>query len=240
MPDIKLRDGSVTKDPRLTRMPWHDPKSLLYGITSIFKAKRELKTKTWRLTEWFDQGREGACTGFAVGHELAAYPVAVKDLDNKFCREQLYWEAQKIDPFPGGAYPGAEKFMEGSTVLAAVKVAKRLGYIEEYRWAFSVHDLALAIGHVGPAVLGVPWYDGMFSPASCGLLHPIGEKVGGHAILCRGFNARNRTFLVHNSWGKGWGNKGTARISWEDMKYLLRGTGDACIPMKRAYGPSEG
>jgi hypothetical protein len=217
-------------------MPWHDARSLSFGIKTLFRPKMQLKTKTWRLTEHLDQGSEGACTGFAVAHELAAYPVRVEGINDIFAREKIYWEAQKIDPFRGGAYPGAKKFQEGSTVLAAVKIAKRLGFIEKYRWAFSVHDLAMSIGHFGPAILGVNWYEGMFKPASCGMLHPIGEKVGGHALLCRGYNARNKTFLIHNSWGKRWGDNGTARINWKDMQYLLRHSGDACIPMKRGYG----
>jgi hypothetical protein len=229
----KLRDGSTTKDSRLTRMPWQDPESLAWGVANLV-ARRKLVSKTWRCPDYFDQGREGACTGFAVGHELAAYPVRVKGLDDKFCKEQLYWEAQKIDPFDGGSYPGAEPTMQGSTVLAAMKVAKRLGYIDEYRWAFNVRDLALSIGHLGPAVLGVRWYEGMFRPAACGALHPTGEITGGHAILCRGFNAKRKTFLLHNSWGRGWGKKGTALVHWDDMKVLLGKDGDACIPLKRS------
>jgi C1A family cysteine protease len=54
-----------------------------------------------------------------------------------------------------------------------------------------------------------------------------------HAILCRGFNAKKKTFLVHNSWGPKWGKNGTALIHWDDMQTLLAKTGDACIPMKR-------
>ena len=73
-----------------------------------------------------DQGQEGACTGFAVAHELIAQPSVVrKGINAKFAREKLYWEAQKIDPFPGGDYPGAEPNMEGSTVLSAIAPPQR-------------------------------------------------------------------------------------------------------------------
>lgn len=229
----KLRDGSESADPRLTRMPWQDPKSLLYGIKAVFTSRTQLKTKTWRLRHWFDQGSEGACTGFGTGHFLAAQPNKVRKLDNEFCRE-IYFEAQRLDPFPGGAYEGADPFMEGSTVLAAVKAAKARGLIDEYRWAFSTKDLALAISNIGPAILGVPWYEGMFRPAACGALHPTGEKRGGHAIACIGFNKSKNAFLLHNSWGKGWGDNGRAWVHWEDMQTLLSKTGDACIPTKVA------
>jgi hypothetical protein len=228
----KLRDGSESQDPRLTRMPWQDPKSLAYGIASIFTPKTQLKTKTWRLRHWFDQGAEGACTGFATGHYGASQPNKVRGITDDYCRKELYWAAQKRDPFPGGSYPGADPYMEGSTVLAAVKVAKDKGWIEGYRWAFNTKDLALAIGNVGPAILGVPWYEGMFRPSACGHLHPTGEKKGGHAIACVGFNKSKNAFLVHNSWGKKWGDDGRAWIHWDDMKFLLAKSGDACIPVK--------
>jgi hypothetical protein len=234
--DTPLRDGTISKDPRLTRIPWHDPKSLVYGIAAVLDPSATLVSKTWRCTEVLDQGNEGACTGFAVAHELIAQPVAVPGIDDKFAREKLYWEAQKLDPFPGGDYPGASPNAEGSTVLAAMKVAKNLGYIEEYRWALNVEDLALAIGQIGPAVLGIPWYEGMYTPHACGFLHPTGASVGGHAILCRGFNAKTRAFLVHNSWGRSWGEAGTALIHWNDMQTLLASTGDAAIPLKRRLG----
>jgi hypothetical protein len=214
-------------------MVWQDPKSLAYGITSVFTSRTQLKTKTWRLRHWFDQGAEGACTGFATGHWAAGQPNKVRKITDETCRE-LYLRAQRLDPFPGGSYPGADPYMEGSTVLAAVKAAKERGWVKEYRWAFSVKDLALAICNVGPAILGVPWYEGMYKPAACGHLHPTGERVGGHAIACIGFNKPKNAFLVHNSWGPKWGEKGRAWVHWDDMKTLLKGSGDACIPTKVA------
>jgi hypothetical protein len=181
-----------------------------------------------------DQGREGACTGFAVAHELIAQPSVVRrGIDAHFAKTKIYWEAQKIDRFKGGSYPGADPYMEGSSVLAAMKIAKRLGYISEYRWAFGIEDVKKAISEIGPVVLGIPWYEGMFEPASCGKLHPIGEKVGAHAILARGIHVPGRKILLHNSWGSDWGDNGCAWISWDDLAYCLRRGGEACIPTKR-------
>jgi hypothetical protein len=61
-----------------------------------------------------DQGKEGACVGFAWSHELAAYPVRV-EVDDEFARSKIYAEAQKIDEWPGEAY-------HGTSVLAGAKV----------------------------------------------------------------------------------------------------------------------
>jgi hypothetical protein len=212
-----LRDGTETADPRLTRIPWFDPKSWEYKVRDLLTADEPLRSRHWRCGTYLNQGNEGACTGFAVAHELLARPVEVK-VDATFARESLYWEAQKIDPFPGGAYPGAEPFMEGSTVLAAMKVAKK--------------------SQLGPVVIGVPWYEGMFQPAACGCVHPTGDKTGGHAVCLKGIKVRRKTVVLHNSWGKGWGKHGTAELHWDDLAWLLKRGGEACIPIKRSAQPA--
>lgn len=169
-------------------------------------------------------------------HELVARPCEVKHLSEDFARTKVYWAAQQIDPWPGGSYPGANPQYEGTSVLAGAKILKKLGYIESYRWAFGLNDLVLAVGYCGPAVLGLPWYDGMFEPYSCGHLHVGGQMAGGHAILCNGVDVKNQTFTLHNSWGSSWGNGGDALISWEEMDRLLHEEGEAVIPMGRKKG----
>lgn len=109
-----------------------------------------------------------------------------------------------------------------------------MGYIAEYRWAFGLEDLVLAVGTVGPAVLGINWYEGMYDVHPCGFLHVTGEIAGGHAILCKGVNIKERYFLMHNSWGTGWGLGGNGKISWDEMERLLHEQGEAVIPMTRA------
>lgn len=230
----KLRDGSVVSDPRLACLPFLDPRSLAYKIRDLFTPNRKLKGKTWRCMRFLNQGREGACVGFAWAHELVAQPSVVrKGVNDEYAREKIYWEAQKIDKWRGGAYPGAAPFLEGSSVLAGAKVLQKLGFIEEYRWAFGIEDLKGAVDEIGPAVLGIPWYQGMAKPNLAGFLRPTGDKVGNHAILCRGVSLRKKAFLLHNSWGKKWGDNATAWVSFDDMATLLSRGGEACIPTKR-------
>jgi C1A family cysteine protease len=172
--------------------------------------------------------------GFSCAHELIAKPKPVKGITAKFAREQVYWEAQKLDDWEGGSYPGASPKYEGTSTLCGVKALQKLGYIKEYRWSFSLEDLILAVGHIGPAILGLNWYEGMFEPHSCGYLHVTGKLSGGHAILCRGVNVKEGYFLLHNSWGKDWGDNGTAKVSFEEMRRLLKEEGEAVVPLVRS------
>lgn len=228
----KLRDGSETLDLRLARLKLFDERSRKFTVRAATKGKKP-RSFTWRCDAWLDQGQEGACVGFSLAHELVARPAVVKGINAKFAVEKIYWEAQRNDPWEGGSYPGAKPRYEGTAVLEGIKAVQKLGYIEEYRWAFGLQDLILAVGHLGPAVLGVPWYEGMFAPAPCQHIHVHGAVVGGHAILCNGVNVKKRTFTLHNSWGKSWGTQGEAQISWDEMDRLLHEEGEAVIPLKR-------
>jgi hypothetical protein len=233
---VKLRDGSEVADARLARIVQFDERSRNFPIREVVSSTKKPRSYTWRCDAYLDQGSEGACVGFSMTHELVARPAVYRDLDSTFARKQVYWEAQKIDPWEGGSYPGASPVYEGTSVLAGVKVLKNLGYIEQYRWAFGLDDLVMAVGYCGPAVLGVAWYEGMFDPWSCGHLHVQGQVAGGHAILCKGVDVKDRTFTLHNSWGRSWGNGGDAKISWSEMERLLHEQGEAVIPMGRRRG----
>jgi len=229
----KLRDGSEVADPRLARIPFFDVRSLGYAIADLFDKDEPLRSYTWKCRQVLNQGSEGACVGFSMAHELIAQPKVIEGIDDTFALERIYWEAQKIDKWDGGAYPGAEPKMDGSSVLAGIKVLKALGYIDEYRWAFSIHDLAMAVGHMGPAILGIPWYEGMFDVWPCRHIHVDGQVAGGHAILCNGVNVKRKTFRLHNSWGSAWGNGGDCLVSWDEMDRLLHEQGEAVIPLSR-------
>jgi hypothetical protein len=225
------------------------------------------KTRKWRVArskEWdikapfvIDQGAEGACVGFAVTNELQAPPAkstfGSKFDTERFAKEKIYWEAQKIDPWPGGSYPGSEFFYEGTSLLAGIKVAKNLGFFEEYRWSFSIEDLVLGLSWLGPAVLGLDWYSGMNQPDRDGFIYVSGWKQGGHAILAKGVKIHwkpkplssvwHRTFkdvdldksflILRNSWGETWGDKGNCYFPLSHAQWLLSQQGEAAFFVNR-------
>ena len=234
---IELRDGSHTTDPRLGRLPRWDVKNEEYPIRTLLR-QMEVKVPrsyTWRVPIALDQGNEGACVGFAWTHELAARPAMVTGLDATFAREQVYWEAQRIDPWEGGSYPGASPNYEGTDVLSGAKVLHKAGYFLEYRWAMNLTDLLLAVGYRGPVVLGVNWYEGMFDTDSTGFIHASGYLAGGHAILAYGVSVPGKYIKLWNSWGPSWGEAGSCKISFDDAERLLGEFGEACIPVSRQW-----
>ena len=233
---ITLKDGSETDDIRLDRVQSFDDRSRKYPVRVLVGLKK-LRSYTWRCHAHLDQGAEGACVGFGVSHELAARPSEVPGLTNQFARESIYWEAQKIDDWPGGSYPDAVPTYEGTSVLAGVKIARDLGYFELFYWGFSLNDLALGVGYRGPAVMGLPWMEGMFNTDAAGYIHATGKVAGGHCILCRSVNVRGQYFILRNSWGQAWGMDGDCKISFADMEKLLANGGESVFFTHRHTEP---
>lgn len=230
--DKILKDGTVTHDPRLDRLVQFDERSRAYPIRELL-AVDEPRSYTWRLPVYLDQRNEGACVGFSWSHELAARPVEVQGITDQTART-VYFEAQKIDEWPGGAYDGASPFYEGTSVLAGAKVVQAQGLIKEYRWAFSLNDALVAISRKGPGILGCWWFEGMMNPDAKGFIRPTGRALGGHAIVVRGVSVKNRTVRLSNSWGQGWGLNGDCFMTWEDFETVLMNQGEFCVPVVRA------
>ncbi len=243
----RLRDGSGTHDRRLGRVKEFDDRSRFFAIRPHVENLTP-RSYSWSCPVVLDQGNVGSCVGNAAAHELTAVPKKVKNVDENLA-VQLYYEAQRLDSYPGGEYPGADPVNAGSSTLGGMKALQNLGYIKGYKWAFSVDDAILAIGHHGPVVIGINWYESMFEPNANGFLEVSGSVAGGHDIMVRGVKLyktvdkapmtlgnidRDRSYvLLHNSWGKSWGVNGEAKLSLHDFARLLSEEGDCAIPVGR-------
>lgn len=206
-----------------------DPRSRDYPIRLLLEDK-PLRGYTWGCPVHLDQRKEGACVGFAWTHELAARPKTHSLVTEELARS-VYREAQLLDPWPETPPE------EGTSTLAGAKASIARGHIGEYRWCFSVRDLALAIGYSGPVVLGLNWHSNMMQTDGSGYIHATGSIVGGHCILCNGYSVRYKRFRLVNSWGPNWGMGGDCFVSESDMTALLADDGEACIPVVRNLLP---
>lgn len=249
---IELRGGYETTDARLGRVPSFDDRSREYDIKDVLPAKAKVRGHTWPIGIHLDQGNSSACTGFSRAYDLAGQPSIVKDpdtgdpLDNTYA-QFLYREAQRHDEWAGTRY-------EGSSVLGALKACVALGFIGEYRWAFDIDDMILALSHVGPVVVGTVWYNSMFEPAENGLLEvdPKSDIAGGHAWCIRGVisddkykaellgKGQNRKgealFRMRNSWGESWGvNSGEAFLWAADYHEHLWEDGEQSVVTEAFY-----
>jgi hypothetical protein len=220
----------------------HDERSREYPVRALIASAATRRDRQWRPGPILDQGREGACVGFAWAAEAFATPISVDlarvarntpDTPTGFALF-LYGMAKYLDPWEGQDY-------SGTSVLAGAQSTQNMGLLREYRWAFGIDDVIDAVIHVGPVVVGIPWFHGMYE-APGGVLTRSGNFVGGHALLVTGYSRSSdrvpgkETLTVQNSWGSGWGNSGMAEITTEGMSSLLADRGEACVPIARSYG----
>lgn len=208
----------------------HDPRSRAFAAT----AELPVRTVRWgRSGESLNQQSVGACTAFAADGAANHAPLHATGT-RRYTNEdsfRLYDWVTHNDPYDGAwSYSGSGDSGTGqdtgSDGLSAAKGMVHFARAVSYTHAFGPDHLAAGLQY-GTFIIGIDWYDGMFYPASNGLVTISGSIAGGHEILVDGFNATTRRFRLNNSWGNGWGVYGRCYFEWDTMATLLGAGGDA-------------
>lgn len=211
--------------------PNHDPRSRGYAAVDVVDAP-PVHDVRWRPGPVLDQGREGACVGYACLGEVLAEPTPGKLASANAIR--WYRRAQRLDEWPGDGY-------EGTSVNAGMAVGREFGWWDGWRWAFGVDDMRSAI-QLGPLVLGIPWHARMYSTAADGVVRVGGQQVGGHCLLVVGwatdYAGQGPGFWWLNSWGSSYGINGAAFVPEGTMRGLIEGVGECAVPVGRGRGRS--
>ena len=197
----------------------------------------------------YDQGQLGSCTANAIGGALEFAQIKEKQA-NPFTPSRLfiYYNERVIehtvDSDSGaqirdgvksvhqlGAPPEADwpydinKFSQKPPEQAFTD-AKNYQAILYQRLTPTLGQLKGCLASGFPFVFGFTVYESFESQevATTGQvgMPQSGEKLlGGHAVLCVGYQDSSQTFIVRNSWGTGWGIKGYFTMPYP---YLLQDT----------------
>ena len=92
--------------------------------------------------------------------------------------------------------------------------------ITSYHRIVTLDDMRTCLADEFPFVFGFTVYEGFESEevARTGIVQipqPTERSLGGHAVLAVGYDDTQRRFIVRNSWGTGWGQKGYFTIPYE-------------------------
>lgn len=216
--------------PKLGRIPSpYDVRSEAFGLRRLLSDYQTLNwiTKTWDCPIQLNQLDQPSCVGNGHAHCLASMPV--EDLGvTEDVALQIYHTAQALDGIPGEH--------EGSTVLAGAKAVQQLWPTAygSYNWGYGINDTLSALSHIGPCVLGIDWYESMFTPDEQAVIRPTGSVAGGHCILAIGLDTTAKTVTLKNSWGSNWGINGCCYIGWDDLSKLLSENGECVVPLNRS------
>lgn len=180
----------------------------------------------WSNGWWGDQKNTPQCVAYSWLHWLEDGPITHSPRspgsDPIIIPAEVYTSAQKIDEWQGEDY-------DGTSVRAGAKVLQSLGLIGTYRWAWDLDTAVNALLQLGPIVVGTTWYEEMFFPNEKNIIKVGGTAVGGHAYVINGINIETRMVRIKNSWGRSWGNKGYAYMSFDDLGNLIDDYGEVCI-----------
>lgn len=223
----------VIPGKRLGRHVRHDSRNRLFPHQ---RKNRALTSQIWpRNIPILDQGELGSCTGneqvgaLGTGPLFAALPptYALASVLNEALAVKFYSAAEILD---GGK--GLPTEDEGSTGPSAAQVAKTMGYISGYTHGFSLADMLDALED-GPVGMGSNWYDSMDSPDSTGLvaISSNASVRGGHEYLARGKDVTKQIVVFDNSWGLGFGVKGSFSMGYGTIERLLSEQGDVTISL---------
>lgn len=203
-----------------------DPRDAAHSVEAALKTAAPY-ARDWRYWNgngwWGDQGATPQCVAYSWVHWLEDGPIQQGGAVPCISPQVIYDEAQKLDEWPGEGY-------DGTSVRGGAKALQARGYISAYSWATTLDEVIQSVLMLGPMSVGTNWYNDMFEPdPTTFLVKPTGGIAGGHAFQLNGVNVGRKTFRLKNSWGRSWGKKGYALISFEDFEKLLLEDGEACI-----------
>lgn len=88
--------------------------------------------------------------------------------------------------------------------------------IKTYARLINIDDMCRCIAQHGPFAMGIKVTDQFENAPKEGFIPLHYKRIsGGHCIAIIGYDNKDQTFLVQNSWGTGWGNYGFAKMPYE-------------------------
>lgn len=211
-------------DVRLGRQLVHDPRSRAFPM-GVTVDKSTWKTKLIRIYDPPTNPNQchGECTGCAnammLNSEGNRHPRQVLNMNYA---HKVYSAASKTDPWEGSWPPDDI----GSSGLAAAQAARAMRVGGEFRWLFGGADEVVQTIMSGRVVsIGTWWYEGMMFKDANLNISPLGQRVGGHQYVARGYD-KTKDAVVIRCW---WGSYRDAYLKRSHLNDLLMEGGDAHV-----------
>jgi len=136
-------------------------------------------------------------------------------------------------PYTSGAN-GDDQACSSACGDAAGRSEKITGYGMPTLFFASVDAVKAALMK-GPLVAVMKVYEDFLFYKGGVYKHVSGEMAGGHAIAIVGWNDADKAWIVRNSWGDDFGEKGYFRIAWDDVSGVGSQTFSMTVAPKQGY-----
>ncbi len=201
------------------------------------------------LTPVEDQGHVGSCTANALAGAYEYLEKRTTGAEGRVSRLFVYWNERDLkgqtDQDCGAnlglgiqtlqehgacsedTWPYDPDQVFTAPADEAYEEAKDHTIDEAHRVQIELHDMRHCLAEGYPFVFGLNLFDTFEADGHRGggrirAPRPGAKGCGGHAMLCVGYSDKDKVFLIRNSWGEGWGEKGYAYIPYAylgDPKY---------------------
>jgi C1A family cysteine protease len=191
-----------------------------------------------------DQGSLGSCTAQALAGNIELLDVKDGNAYTDVSRLFLYYNERALEgtvDYDSGAYIrdgiktlskdgiceeklypyDISKFRDKPSAIAYAEAMNRR--ISLYERLNGINDILVCLADGFPVVFGISIYESFESEEveRTGIVPIPGrtEKLlGGHAMMICGYDKDKKWFIVRNSWGEGWGEKGFCYIPFDYME----------------------
>jgi C1A family cysteine protease len=200
-----------------------------------------------------NQGGEGACAAFAIGYAARSveYYNKTKDSSKTFSPEHLYNQVKfGEDCYSGTAMQTALEFIIANGILplssmpysstngcslqpTELQKQEALAYKIDGFVKMYTTDIATIKGMIQknkPVIIGIVT-DYAFDNAGLGFIWKTPNSTYSipHCIVICGYDDTKNAYLIMNSWGTGWGDKG---YCWMDYDLFTTRTGTYCYSIQ--------
>ncbi len=199
-----------------------------------------------------NQGKCGSCWAFAMTAALESYTLIDKNMPNTDLdlSEQVMLSCSGTGSCKGGyinpsyikktGLP-AESFYPYNASDSACSIAQP-GWQENAYKIYSygsvsqnADSLKAALNKYGPLPTAMMVYEDFMHYKSGIYSYVEGKKLGGHAVFLVGYNDEDGGyFIVKNSWGENWGEKGYFKIAYSQIGSKVS-FGMSSVAYKRAF-----
>lgn len=194
----------------------------------------------------YDQGELGSCTGNAIAGAVQFDRRKLGLEDWTPSRLLIYYMEREIEgtinedagarirdgikaitkkgTAPESVWPYAISRFADRPPEDVFDAAKKHPVVGYSRLTQSLHDMRSCLASGYPFVFGFSVFESFESDAvaESGIV-PLPHKgesfLGGHAVLGCGYRDRERRFIVRNSWGSQWGDKGYCYFPYEYIEH---------------------
>lgn len=211
-----------------------DERDRIYGATSVVNPNAVIDFSP-QLGEVYDQLGVNSCTANAIA-ALYFYTTRKEykkdfvpsrlglyydqrvfggnvDKDNGSNYRMSFKVCTKIGLYPESMWPYDPKKVFTKPPANCYKEAVKHQTLVYEAVPQKLESVCNALNYGYPVAFGFKVYTSFLSAstAATGIVNvpfPSDKECGSHAAVIVGYNAKKRTFLVRNSWGKTWGQKG--------------------------------